>query len=452
MSPARNATPTHVRIRAYNVGFGDCYLLTVTYRDDSRRHMLIDFGSTKGAGTNLRNTGEAIATETAGEGLAVGVVTHQHADHIAGFATAKIRRSDPVPALQPKLLIRSWMDNPKPSGVGPDSKRHALLLANMNTLVQAAQNAVPGARKTLAGSLLAMQLKPTVAGGVLDDWASNGTTVRWVKAGDSPSLRQYMPGVTIDILGPPTVEQVPFLASYDRDDPEQFWVRHANAAAAIHDRLTTQFTQAELDLVAGSDGLGAAAWLAQRMNRERRANLLAAARGFDSFLNNTSVIALITVGKRTLLFCGDAQIENWAHVLARADALTPGLRERFEDTGPPEPDGIANALANIDLYKVGHHGSKNANPKTLFELWNNQRLGTTPVVTVMSTLPRFHGERSNRSEVPRSTLVRALRDHTRGYSTHMLEPEDPQHWLDLTAPTTGSGTFTGRRGALDPED
>ena len=39
-------TPTGASLIAYNVGFGDCILLRVTYDDDSRRHVLFDFGST----------------------------------------------------------------------------------------------------------------------------------------------------------------------------------------------------------------------------------------------------------------------------------------------------------------------------------------------------------------------------------------------------------------------
>ena len=39
--------PTNVLIRAYNVGFGDCFLLTFRYAADPERHVLIDFGSTK---------------------------------------------------------------------------------------------------------------------------------------------------------------------------------------------------------------------------------------------------------------------------------------------------------------------------------------------------------------------------------------------------------------------
>ena len=38
---------TKARLRAYNVGFGDCLLLTLSYTDNAQRSILIDFGSTR---------------------------------------------------------------------------------------------------------------------------------------------------------------------------------------------------------------------------------------------------------------------------------------------------------------------------------------------------------------------------------------------------------------------
>jgi hypothetical protein len=444
-------TPEDVRLRAYNVGFGDCILVTVTYKDGSRRHVLVDAGSTKAAGTPMRETMTALATEVSDSGLAVVIVTHQHRDHISGFAVKPTRDGNPVGGLQPKLLIRPWMDRPDPPGVGAGSRRHAEMLQSIDRLVAATKALVPS-RSPVAG-LLAMQMADAVASGVLSRWSSTGTKTLYVKAGDAPSIRSYLPGATLDVLGPPTVESVPFLASYDRDDPEQFWVRYASPLDAIHKRVGWKLSDRELQLLAGPDGLGAAAWLARRLSEQQRNALLAVSRGFDSFLNNTSVIALLTIGQRTLLLCGDAQIENWAYALARADALTPGLRDRFEraEVAPPDPDGLAHKLAAIDLYKVGHHGSKNATPKTLFTLWDQRGAGRPPVVTVMSTITKFHGKRSNDAEVPRTTLVNALRDRTTAYSTHMLRQDDRTHWLDLRAPAVGAGRFSGRRGRLTVE-
>jgi len=38
--------PTRVELRSYQVGFGDCFLLSFVYGDDDKRHVLIDFGTT----------------------------------------------------------------------------------------------------------------------------------------------------------------------------------------------------------------------------------------------------------------------------------------------------------------------------------------------------------------------------------------------------------------------
>src|SRR2546430_17228648 len=48
---AADLKPTGLTIRAYQVGFGDCFLLTFEYgkatkKADKERHILIDFGST----------------------------------------------------------------------------------------------------------------------------------------------------------------------------------------------------------------------------------------------------------------------------------------------------------------------------------------------------------------------------------------------------------------------
>ena len=66
------------------------------------------------------------------------------------------------------------------------------------------------------------------------------------------------------------------------------------------------------------------------------------------------MILLIQAGDRRLLFCGDAQIENWEYALTFA----------------PDRLAVLELLRGVDLYKVGHHGSRNATPRTLFNLWN----------------------------------------------------------------------------------
>ncbi len=82
------------------------------------------------------------------------------------------------------------------------------------------------------------------------------------------------------------------------------------------------------------------------MRDEYAHSLLRIVRTVDDALNNTSVILLFEAGTRRLLFPGDAQIENWSYALKHED--TADLRE---------------GLDQVDLYKVGHHGSRNATPE-----------------------------------------------------------------------------------------
>ena len=109
-------------------------------------------------------------------------------------------------------------------------------------------------------------------------------------------------------------------------------------------------------------------------------------RKLDDALNNTSLILLLEVGGLSMLFPGDAQIENWQFTLDRLDD-----RARAEEEAAPD----------IDLYKVGHHGSRNATPRSLHALWVDRPNTLPPMTALMSTRPDVHGE-SEATAVPRA--------------------------------------------------
>ena len=123
-----------------------------------------------------------------------------------------------------------------------------------------------------------------------------------------------------------------------------------------------------------------------------------------------------------LLFPGDAQIENWEYALKVAPDKAENVRR----------------LSRVDLYKVGHHGSRNATPRILFDLWSRPDTRDRPMVAMMSTKPGVHG-RSVSTAVPRKTLVAALDTRMTLLSTAELARGTP--CAEVTADLDGDGVL-----------
>ncbi|HYT81684.1 MAG TPA: hypothetical protein VEQ37_21010, partial [Actinomycetota bacterium] len=100
-------------------------------------------------------------------------------------------------------------------------------------------------------------------------------------------------------------------------------------------------------------------------------------------------------------------------------------------------------LRQVDLYKVGHHGSRNATPRTLFDLWTETATRDRPMVAMMSTKSGVHGRHAE-TAVPRETLVTALTDRMKAgvFNTEEL----PGTWVEVSATPGSTDPFveTGR--------
>src|SRR5688572_19211180 len=81
-------TEPRLRIRMYNVGFGDAFLLFVP-TDEGERTVLVDCGVHMGGVVNkISAVAQDIVESVTTDGRAridVVVATHRHADHISGF-------------------------------------------------------------------------------------------------------------------------------------------------------------------------------------------------------------------------------------------------------------------------------------------------------------------------------------------------------------------------------
>ena len=141
--------------------------------------------------------------------------------------------------------------------------------------------------------------------------------------------------------------------------------------------------------------------------------------GDGGVLNDTSVILLMQIGHTKLLFPGNAQIENWSYALFDA----------------PNHAEILENLSETNFYKVGHHGSLNATPKTLWNYFLHKADDDSArdrLISVVSTLAGKHGSSEDHTEVPRAALVKELTAHSNFTTTQSSSSRKP--WVDVEIP------------------
>jgi hypothetical protein len=421
---ARRTLPERVSVRMYQVGFGDCFLVTCSYPrplSDGRRErqLLFDFGSThnpRGQDLDMAEVASRIATDCHGK-LDVVITTHRHKDHISGFANDQAAAI--IEHLEPALIVQPWTENPKAASsatgpVGRESKRLLTALAAGDRFAADLTQSVLRRPRGLRGDLIELavdQLRNAKASNRLNTWASERDG-EYLYAGSASKISQVVPGLEVEVLGPPTVDQHPDVVNQRSRDPE-YWMLYRGLvqSSGLSSLLGSHDTGSEDDAddseqIGQQPGIapdsllaipaGPARWLATRLQRQQLHSLQRIVRDLDDALNNTSLLLLLTVGSRRLLFPGDAQIESWRYTLQTLDRDTR-LRQR---------------LADVDLYKVGHHGSRNATPRSLVKLWTGER----PLAALLSTRPGTHGTTAA-TAVPRATLVAALEARADVHST-----------------------------------
>jgi hypothetical protein len=422
--------PNKVVLRAYNVGFGDCFLLSFQYAGGDARHVLIDFGTTKLPNATkpkatskkvdwMRQVAEQIRADCGGK-LHVVVATHRHKDHISGFSdegkdggTGKIIRD-----CKPDLVVQPWTEDPEiprnakssPSSTSlRASARFAARLANLHTVSAAALAAsnAPHLRKTVREQLAFLgedNLANLAAVKNLQKMGKAGRAV-YARYGTDLKIGSLLPGVDVEVLGPPDLTQTTAIEKMTAKDPSEFWHLAARTLDQENGHVTVPVSGKRPSVPPH------VRWFRARLDHAQGESLLELVRSLDEEMNNTSLILLFTVRGKKLLFPGDAQLENWSYAL--------GSKEH----------GAKNQklLAGVDLYKVGHHGSLNATPKTL--LWENfakrgSKSKAGRLETVVSTLRGKHGSEARGTEVPRGRLVDELEAHSDFKTTEGLKGEN----------------------------
>lgn len=358
-----------VSVRMYDVGFGDCLLLTVTGSGPPWR-MLVDCG-VHSHGVGAHSLDEVIddvlrtAEQQGGSPrLDVVVATHRHRDHIIGFDDERWATVSVGEVWLP------WTEDLEDAEATVMRFELDRLAQSLNSRLRADEGAAAFALNSLTNDAAMDTLLRGFAG---------QPRRRFLRADAVPQEVAGLRGARVHVLGPPEDR-----LTLRRMDPpsDQRWFGDGTGGAPaappfdpalVLDRHVYRERHPSLTLPEAvrarfstdeADAHEAASWL-------------------DRCVNNTSLLLLLEVDGVRVLLAGDAQWGPWQRVLA--------------DTR------MRDLLGQVDLYKVSHHGSHNGTPKTLVE-----EVLPADVVSLVSVQPV-----ENWREIPKDTLTAALAQQQR---------------------------------------
>ena len=204
--------------------------------------------------------------------------------------------------------------------------------------------------------------------------------MRYLEAGATLNDPAGIRGLTVRVLGPP--RDPVFLAKMDPPRGERFL--HANGGRPEPLNGLRPFLRRWLFNPAKTARFPALSEKDRKALRDLAGDPEALAFTLDQAINNTSVVTLLSYRGRHLLLAGDAQYGNWNYWL--------------------QQQGSEDLLAEVDFYKVGHHGSFNATPKKALEKMTRKAFAAM-ASTQSAPWP----------SIPLDKLVAALQDRASGF-------------------------------------
>lgn len=416
-----------VHVRMYCQGLGDCFLLRFDSAKGKPFTVLIDCGIYKASPDAGRIMNEIVddVVETTDGHLDILVSTHEHWDHISGFSQALKQ----FRGMSISEVWQAWTEDPKDPLARTLRKKYEGAKARLVGLMNRAQLAPRAAEsRSLDEAYSVMGFfgvdKTSNEDGPYEDIKAlmKEKNPRYFSPGDVEELGET--GVKAFILGPPKSEEV--LKKQDMRKGEGYEKQHAaffdsfeTAIGAVEysldperelDREFKPFdprVEIPVEVAKQSDFFQTAYGFEPGHEEFFRSiddlafdTLGSLALRMDNYINNTSlVIALQLPSGDVLLFPGDAQAGNWK---SWADLKQP-LKFGEEKTDAHK------LLAATVFYKVGHHGSHNATPKTF-----GLELMTHPELRALVPVDHEIAAKARYGEMPLVAIMDALKAKTGG--------------------------------------
>lgn len=449
--------------RTYRGLLGDCFL--IRFRSGKLwSHILIDCGMLQGS-PNAKDRMKAIASniiETCGGNLSEGkpglldlvVVTHEHADHISGFAQAADLLLDPAKLKIGKVWM-AWTEKPG----DPQAEKLRRKFDKSGAAFAALALRLRDSETTLGADVVDRTLygldgfMGLAAGPGPDGKPRERLAVRDVFEALGEYDAEYLePGTVLKtpgnvglrtfVLGPPRDEKLLFRDRPSTRTPETYLdapsvdTKQILRFAEGHDpdpRTDSPFAPIYCHFAAKdvnsplASGLPPEGEVREFMrtsyygvsNQTRAAHLAlerrridadwlgaagALALKMDSDTNNTSLVLAFELpdeDKTIMLFAADAQVGNWQS----------WHEQKYTENGADTGETATQLLARTRLYKVGHHGSHNA---TLKE--KGLALMTRTDLFAFLSTDEALGKRQGRKgwNMPDPRLYAALQESTRG--------------------------------------
>ena len=394
------APASGITVRMYNPGFGDCLLLAFRAEDGSPRYLLIDCGAHHrypDRTTRLQKIAKDIAIATNSH-LHVVAGTHEHTDHLDGFRLA----SDTFKTIQIDDLWLAWTEDPDDPIAKELRQKYDKQIRAMFGAVSQLRAAGQSSAESL-GALMDFEYNQGVRMGVDGAEGANEAPIPflreratrklvrsqdYLRPGQPPLTLPGVKGVNVYVFGPPvTPSMLRLLERSSELYPEMAVASESDAfaAAVVAADGSTPMSPDDQDAyensrpfndnyridlkdapqhadygrfftthygISGEDDAGTG-W--RRIDTDWLGAGDNMALSINSYTNNTSLVLAFELTesnpRKVLLFAADAQTGNW---LSWQDLSWPGA-------GPAgETVSASDLLERIVLYKVGHHGSRNA--------------------------------------------------------------------------------------------